>query len=226
MLLYIGKVLLFFILTISIIRIMGKAALAQLAAHDIAAIVFLVSIAITPITTDKTGQAIIGLIVVAGTHLLFSRLTLVSRLNQWILGEPTILIKHGKLFKANLKSSRYSLVELLASLRKAGYPYIQDVEYAILEPTGDLSILPKKDMVAVTPRHLHIEVEYPGLPLSVIIEGRIQYKNLNLIDKDEHWLRKQLEKLGIASLQHIFHATVNDTDHSLTIDTGEGKIIQ
>lgn len=206
---------------------MGKTALAQLAPHDIAAIIFLVTIAITPITTDKIGQSIIGLIVVAGSHMLLSRLTLVRKLNQWILGEPTILIKQGKLIRANLKQSRYSLVEVLASLRKAGYPYIHDVEYAILEPTGDISILPKKDVVAVTPRHLDLEVDYPGLPLSVIIEGRIQYKNLNLIEKDEEWLRKQLETFEVTSLQDIFHATVNEQDdHSFTIDTGEGKIIR
>lgn len=223
MTLYIGKVFLFFILTISIIRILGKAALAQLAPHDIAAIVFLVTIAVSPITTDKVGQAIIGLIVVAGSHLIMSRLTLVRRLNQWILGEPTILIKHGKLIKANLKRSRYSLVEVLASLRQAGYPYIHDVEYAILEPTGDISILPKKDLLAVTPNQLHIEIDDPGLPLSVIIEGRIQYKNLNIIHKDKKWLSAQLETLGITSLKDIFHATVNEQDYSVTIDTGDGK---
>jgi uncharacterized membrane protein YcaP (DUF421 family) len=219
-------VVLFFILTISVIRIMGKAALAQLAPHDLAAIVFLVTIAVNPILTDKVGQSIVGLVVVASIHMLLSRLTLVRKLNQWILGEPTILIRHGKLIKVNLKRSRYSLVEVLGSLRKAGYPYIHEVEYAILEPTGDISILPKKDVVPVTPRHLNLEVDNPGLPLSVVVEGRIQYKNLDIIKKDKKWLKKQLEDLGITDLQDIFHATVNEEDHSLTIDTGEGKIIR
>lgn len=223
MLLYLGKLLLLFVLTIIVIRVMGKAALAQLAPHDIAAIVFIVTIAVGPITTDKLGRAIIGLIAVAACHILFSRLALFRWLNQLIIGQPTILIKHGKILKSNLKRSRYSLIELLASIRKAGYPDIHDVKYAILEPTGDISVLPKDNVVSVTPRHLNLDVKYEGIPISVIIEGRIQHKNLNLINKDRNWLEKQIESMGVTNLNKVFYATVKDTDHSVVIDTGEGK---
>lgn len=225
MLLYLGKLLLLFVLTIIVIRVMGKAALAQLAPHDIAAIVFIVTIAVGPITTDKLGRAIIGLIAVAACHILFSRLALFRWLNQLIIGQPTILIKHGKILKSNLKRSRYSLIELLASIRKAGYPDIHDVKYAILEPTGDISVLPKDNVVSVTPRHLNLDVKYEGIPISVIIEGRIQHKNLNLINKDRNWLEKQIESMGVTNLNKVFYATVKDTDHSVVIDTGEGKML-
>lgn len=225
MLLYLGKLLLLFVLTIIVIRVMGKAALAQLAPHDIAAIVFIVTIAVGPITTDKLGRAIIGLIAVAACHILFSRLALFRWLNQLIIGQPTILIKHGKILKSNLKRSRYSLIELLASIRKAGYPDIHDVKYAILEPTGDISVLPKNNVVSVTPRHLNLDVKYEGIPISVIIEGRIQHKNLNLINKDRNWLEKQIESMGVTNLNKVFYATVKDTDHSVVIDTGEGKML-
>lgn len=109
-------------------------------------------------------------------------------------------------------------------MRSGGYPDIRDVEYAILEPTGEISILPKPDVIAVTPRHLNLQVEYEGLPIAVVIEGKIQQHNLKLINKDERWLREQLQSLGVTDLSRVFYASVRDTDHSLTVDTGEGDV--
>ncbi len=223
MLLYLGKVIVLYGLSVVAIRLMGKAALAQLTPHDLTAIVFLATLAVTPIATDKFSEAVAGIVSVTALHILISRLTLFRWFNLLLVGHPTILIKHGKIIKSNLKQSRYSLVELLANLRAAGYPDIQDVEYAILEPTGEISILPRKDVIPVTPRHLNIDIEYQGLPISVIIEGKIQYPNLKLIQKDEQWLLGELRNLGYTKLGNIFYAAVRDTDYSLTVDTGDGK---
>lgn len=223
MLAYIGKVIILFSLSVVVIRFMGKAALAQLTPHDLTAIIFLATLAVSPIASEKISEAVVGIIVISIIHISFSKLTLFRWLNRLFIGHPTILIKHGKLIKANLARSHYSLVELLASIRTAGYPDISDVEYAILEPTGEISILPKKDVIPVTPRHLNIDVQYQGLPIAVIVEGRVQHHNLKLINKDENWLLEQLDLLGFRKLNKIFYASVRDTDYSLTVDTGEGK---
>ncbi len=189
MLIYIGKVILLFTVSILVIRFMGKAALAQLTPHDLTAIIFLATMAVNPLISEDLGQALIGIIVVTILHIIFSKLALFRWINRILIGHPTILIKHGKIIKSNLDRSHYTLVELLATLRSNGYPDIKDVEYAILEPTGEMSILPMKDVVFVTPRHLNLHVEYQGLPISVIIEGKIQYQNLKMIGKDENWLK-------------------------------------
>ncbi|MFY0544980.1 DUF421 domain-containing protein [Brevibacillus sp. H7] len=223
MLVYLGKVIVLYGLSVLAIRLMGKAALAQLTPHDLTAIVFLATLAISPIATDNFGEAVAGIVIVTLIHILITRLTLFRWLNHYLIGHPTLLIKHGKIIKSNLRRSRYSLVELLASIRTAGYPDVQDVEYAILEPTGEISILPRRDVTPVTPRHLDISIEYQGLPISVIIEGKIQHQNLKLIQKDEKWLMNQLEALGYSQLKSIFYAAVRDTDHSLTVDLGDGK---
>jgi len=226
MLVYLGKVLLLYGLSVVSIRLMGKAALAQLTPHDLTAIVFLATMAVSPIATDQFSQALAGIVAVSLIHLLTTRLTLFRWFNLLLVGHPTILVKHGKMIKANLKRSRYSLVELLASLRTAGFPDVRDVEYAILEPTGELSIIPRKDVIPVTPRHLNIPIEYQGLPIAVVIEGHIQHQNLKLIHKDEDWLMRELRKAGSPELKRIFYAAVRDTDHSLTIDTGDGGIVR
>lgn len=217
---YIAKLIFLFLLLIVIIRFLGKSVLAQLTPHDLMTIVFLSYLAFQPIKVEGMMEAVIGIIIIAIIHILISKLSLLQWLNRWIIGEPTILIKHGKIIKSNLKHSRYSLSELISSIRAAGCPDIQNIEYAILEPNGALSILPKSDMIPITPKHLNIKTEYEGLPIAVVVEGKIQYENLKLINKNEQWLRKELESQGYYNLDNIFYATVKDTDYSLTIDTG------
>ncbi|CAH2213533.1 DUF421 domain-containing protein [Tepidibacter aestuarii] len=221
MLIFIAKLVFLFIFLVIIIRFLGKSVLAQLTPHDFMTIVFLSYLSFQPLKVDGMMETIVGIIVISIVHVLISKLSLLQWLNKFIIGQPTILIKHGKIIKSNLKSSRYSLNELLSAIRASGHPYIQDIEYAILEPNGQLSILPKPDMVAITPKHLNIKTEYEGLPIAVVIEGKIKHKNLNLINKTEQWLIKELKSKGFYNIDYIFYAAVNDTDYSLIIDTGE-----
>ncbi|UOQ92865.1 DUF421 domain-containing protein [Halobacillus shinanisalinarum] len=223
MFLFIGKTILLYILTIVIIRIMGKSAFAQLTAHDLAGILFVVTLAIGPLMTENLTYAIVGLIVVSVLHIAFSKLTLFNWLDKIFIGEPTIVIKHGKLIKANLKRSRFALAELLSSIREKGYPDVALIDYAIIEPNGELSILPKQEAAPVTPKQLKIETVYQGLPIAVIIEGKIQHQNLKLINKNEEWLKKELASAGYPDQTNIFYGAVRDHDSLLTIDTGDGR---
>ncbi|SHK15485.1 DUF421 domain-containing protein [Tepidibacter formicigenes] len=221
MLIFIGKLVFLFIFLVIIIRFLGKSVLAQLTPHDFMTIVFLSYLSFQPLKVDGIMETIVGIIVISIVHVLISRLSLLQWLNKFIIGQPTILIKHGKIIKSNLKNSRYSLNELLSAIRSAGYPYIQNIEYAILEPNGQLSILPKPDMIAITPKLLNIKTEYEGLPIAVVIEGKIKHKNLSLINKTEQWLINELKLKGFCNLDDIFYAAVNDTDYSLIVDTGK-----
>lgn len=87
-----------------------------------------------------------------------------------------------------------------------------------MEATGEISILPRKDLVPITPKDLHMKVEYRGLPIAVVIEGKVQKRNLKLIHKNEKWLKEELNAKGY-QIKDIFYAAVRDTDHSLTINT-------
>lgn len=220
MILFIGKILLLFSISIIVIRLLGKAALAQLTPHDLTAIIFLATLAVNPILTENLGRSIAGIIVVGLLHILFSKLALFRWLNRLIIGEPTILVKHGKIIKSNLSKSHYSLMELLATLRTDGFPDVRDVDYAILEPTGDISVIPKTEKAALTPKHLGLEIYYEGLPISVIVEGKVLSKNLKLLGKDEDWLKDKLSSAGFSTKKRIFYAAVIDKDEKLLIDTG------
>ncbi|WP_411835164.1 DUF421 domain-containing protein [Peribacillus frigoritolerans] len=189
---FIGKLILLFGLVIVAMRCMGKTVLAQLTPPDLAAIVFLVTLSVSPIKANGIGQTIAGIITIVFMYLLFSKLSLFRRLNRLLIGHPSILIKHGKISKKDLRKTRFSLVELLSTIRAAGYPNIRDIDYVILEPNGELSILPNQSVVNLTPRHLNIETDYQGLPIAMVVEGKIQHKNLKLIQKDEKWLQEEL----------------------------------
>ncbi|QGQ46113.1 DUF421 domain-containing protein [Metabacillus sediminilitoris] len=217
---FVGKLILLFGLVVLAMRCMGKTVLAQLTPPDLAAIVFLITLSVSPLKVNGIGQAIVGIITIVVIYWLFSKLSLFRWLNRLFIGHPSILIKHGKISKKELLKTRFSLVELLSAIRAAGYPNIKDLDYVILEPNGDLSILPNQAVVNLTPRHLNIETDYQGLPLAMIVEGNLQHKNLRLIQKDENWLQEELAKKGFHQYNNIFYAAVSDKDHSIIIDTG------
>lgn len=224
MFLFIGTLILLLLVTIVMVRFMGKSALAQFTPHDFIIIFFIITLAVKPIEVDGIGQALIGIGIVITIHIVLSRLNLLRVFNRIVIGEPSILIKHGKLIKSNLEKNRFPLGELLSSIRSKGYPDIIDIQYAILEPNGDISVMPKEHNLPVTPKMLGYKIEYEGLPIAVVIEGKVQHHNLNLIQKDEEWLINKLKAAGYSNLKSIFYATVRDTNHSLKVDNGNGDL--
>ncbi|RYM05168.1 DUF421 domain-containing protein [Sporolactobacillus sp. THM7-7] len=221
MLLFLGKLILLFLIFIAAVKSLGKSALAQLTPHDFGAIIFLAYLAFAAIKVDKVTQSILGVIVLTCTHILISKLNLINWFNNMLIGSPTILITKGQIMYQNLKKSRYPLSELLSSIRAAGYPELKDIEYAILEPNGEISVLPKKASAPVTPKDLKLNIEPPGLPITVIIDGRVQHQNLELLHKDEQWLIQALKEKGHYSIKDILYASVRNTDLQLTVMTKE-----
>ncbi|WP_188208118.1 DUF421 domain-containing protein [Alkalibacillus aidingensis] len=215
------KLVTLYLLIFCVLRLLGKSLFSQWTPYDFVTIVFLGYLAFIAIDIDGFFSAIIGILIIGFVYLVVSRLSLIQPFDRYIVGEATILIKHGKIIEKNLKRSRYSLTELLSSIRIAGSPDIKDIDYALLEPNGQISIIKNRDITPVTPRQLNIETEYKGLPIAVVIQGRVQKRNLKSIDKDEDWLMKELRFKGYKSLDGIYYAYVNDQTHSLTVDTVE-----
>ncbi|MFD2704574.1 DUF421 domain-containing protein [Salibacterium lacus] len=224
MLSFIGSLLFLFFTAILVVRLMGKTALAQFTPHDFTAIFFIIAMAMNPIDADSIGKALVGILLIITLHLSFARLSLYNHLNRFLIGEPAILIKHGKLDRSNLKKSRFSLAELLSSVRSQGYKDLTTIQYAILEPNGAISVLPKENAAPVTKQDIRMEPEYQGFPVAVIVEGDIQHEHLKMIHKDETWLKHAVKKAGFGSIRHVFFAVVKDPEHSLIIDDGHGVI--
>lgn len=129
-----------------------------------------------------------------------------------IYGKPSILLEHGKILEAELRKQRFNINDLLEQLRICGYPSIEDIEYAILETTGELSIIPISSKRPVTPEDMKLKIQQEGLPVTAIIDGRVLSYNLRLKDLDENWLHKELSKNKIASPKDVFFAFITDNN--------------
>lgn len=130
-------------------------------------------------------------------HLMISFANLKSiKFRELICGKPTILIYRGRIDEAKMKKERYTINELQERLRGKDVFNIGDVEYAILETSGEINIILKPEKRNPTLDDLNIEAKYEGIAYDLVIDGIIQYDNLNKIKKDYKWLKSQVGKFG------------------------------
>ena len=106
---------------------------------------------------------------------------------------------------------------LLSLLRLQGYVKVSDVEFAIIEPDGNLSVIPTSQSRPVTPNDLKIDTQYEGITLPLIIDGEIQYNNLKFAKLDTAWLNQEVRKAGASKPEDVFLAEL-DTTGKLSID--------
>ncbi|MCS0790045.1 DUF421 domain-containing protein [Cytobacillus pseudoceanisediminis] len=211
------KILSLYLITIMIMRLMGKSTIIQMTPYDLVAIIIVGTVASEPLISTEYWPTLAALAILVGLHILFSYLTLNQIGNRFFLGEPTMLIKNGEILEDNLEKSHLSMTQLLSILRSKGYPKIADVDYAILEPIGEVSIIPKVANTPVTVEHLNISIQDEGLPIAVIVDGRIQARNLQLLGQTKDWLLEQLQQNNLNE-KDIMYAYVNEKSKKLNIN--------
>ncbi len=140
----------------------------------------------------------------------------------FIEGKGAIFIKDGKIMEENLKKERYTSDELLELLRKKNVFQAADVEFAVLEATGDLSVLLKKENQPLTAKDIHLTVPPIKESQDVIMDGKILDEPLATIGQSRKWLNTELEKLGV-TLENVFLGQVNNFGE-LTVDLFDDKI--
>lgn len=139
-----------------------------------------------------------------------------------IEGTGTVFIQDGKIQEENLKKERYSTDELATLLRRQNVFKVADVEFAVLEPTGDLSVLLKKENQPITSKDLHLKLANEKEPQTVIMDGEILNDPLARSGKNRGWLYLELEKLNV-TLENVFFGQI-DAYGELTVDLYDDKI--
>ena len=148
---------------------------------------------------------------------LVSVLTMKSiTLRRFFMGIPTILIDKGKIVEKNLKKVKFDINDLLEQCRMNGYFDLSQIDYAILEVNGIVSIMPKKENQNVTIQDMNLPVQKQGLCANVIIDTKIMIKNLNNFNKNKEWLQKELKVKGYKNTSNILLATL-DINEKLTV---------
>ena len=135
---------------------------------------------------------ILGLLVM---HLVISMINMKSiKAREVICGKPRILIYRGKINEQALKKERFTINELEERLRGNNIFNLGDVEFAILETSGQVTVIQKPEKRNTIPEDFNITPDYEGIPYDLVVDGKIMNKNLKLIGKNVEWLRKQVEK--------------------------------
>ena len=134
-------------------------------------------------------------------------------MRRYFIGTPSIIIERGKFNIHNLKKYRMEINEVLEKCRINGYFDIDQIEYAILEANGDISILPKSKYRTLNTSDMKLKVKEEGLCRNIIIDGKIMQENLNSIGKDKDWLFQQLKVKGYTSLSNILLMTIDKYDN-------------
>lgn len=142
-------------------------------------------------------NGIIPILALLVMHLLISFINLKSlRMRELICGKPSMLIFRGKINEEVLKKERFTINELQERLRGNNIVNIADVEYAILETNGEVTVIQKPNKRNTIPEDFNIMPEYEGIPYDLVIDGVIMNDNLKAIGKNYIWLKKQVNKFG------------------------------
>jgi len=120
-----------------------------------------------------------------------------------ICGKPSILIYRGKIDEKTMKKEKFTINELQERLRQSNVFNIGDVEYAILETSGQVTVIQKPEKRNTIPEDFGILPEYEGIPYDLVIDGKVMYQNLKTIGRDYNWLVKEVEKFKIKPHQAL-----------------------
>jgi len=180
-------------------RIMGKREIGQLQPFEFAIAIMIADLATIPManTGVPITNGIVPMLGLLTMHLIISILNLKSiKAREIICGKPRILIYRGRIDEQALIKERFTLNELQEKLRDKDIVNIGDVEYAILETSGQISIIEKPNKRKTIPEDFGIMPEYEGLPYDLVVDGRVMNKNLQKLGKNYNWLIKEMEKFG------------------------------
>lgn len=194
------RAIVLYIVVLVVMRLMGKREIGQLQPFELAISIMIADLASIPMT--EIGVPIFnGIIPICGLlamHLLISVINLKSlKAREVICGKPSILIYRGKINEENLKKERFTINELEERLRGNNIFNLGDVEYAILETSGQVTVIPKPEKRNTIPEDFNIVPEYEGIPYDLVIDGKIMSQNLKEIGKNYNWLKKQTDKFNI-----------------------------
>jgi uncharacterized membrane protein YcaP (DUF421 family) len=193
-------------------RLMGKKQIGELEPFELAITIMISELASLPMQDSRIPllHGIVPILTLLIIQNLFSLIQLKSeKIRSLINGEPSILIEKGKIDFQELKNQRFNINDLMEELRLQGYYDLENIEYAILETSGQLSIIPKTEELPVTKKDLSLEITQEKLPVTLILDGKINKKNLKLIKKDEKWLENKLKKDNISSYDELLIAILN-----------------
>lgn len=214
-----SRTILLYIFVVIATRLMGKRQIGELQPFELVIAVMLSELASVPMQDIGIPliNGIIPILALVCIELTVSFLMLKFRpFRKVVCGVPSILIKNGHVLYDQLKKQRFNMDDLMEELRLQGYLNIADIEYAILETGGRLSIIPKGQYATVTPKDLNLKTTDPKLPFGIIMDGVLNFESLSESGHDMKWLKDSLKSKGFSDISDVFIAII-DTKGNLFV---------
>lgn len=214
-----------FFSTLAIIRFMGKGSLSSITPFKFVSyvVIAIISAFISLGLIENLAFGILSLALWVAFSLSLDYLSIKSKwIHDLVNGKETVLIKNGKVMEENLMDVRLTGEELLKALRTKNVFNLADVEFAVMETTGEINALLKSDKKPVTPHDLKQKVAPLSEPQAVILDGNILHESLSNRGLSEEWLKTQLSNLGV-SLDNVFIAQI-DSSGDLYVDLFDDSI--
>ena len=207
-----------------ITKIMGHKQVAQLDFFDYVSGITIGSIGAELATElEEPYKPLMALCVWGGASLILNLIAhKLPKTRKYINGTPTILMNEGKLYRKNLKKAKLDLSEFMLLCREQGYFDLDEIQTAIFEHNGKISILPKAANRPATPEDLKITAKTTHIGVEVIMDGRVMGENLTRMGRDTNWLEKQLKAQGYKSVKEVFLGIYRPEEDKLTLYKNEG----
>lgn len=189
-----------YIIVLVVVRFMGKREIGQLQPFELVISIMIADLASTPmsdigIPITNGIIPILGLLVM---HLIISAINMKSiKAREILCGKPRLLINRGKIDEQALEREKFTINELEERLRGKDVMNLGDVEYAILETSGEISVVLKPEKRGTIPEDFGITPKYDGIAYDLVIDGQVMYQNLKILGKNYEWLKKELKNLNM-----------------------------
>ncbi len=207
------RLFIIYFFTVFSFRLMGKRQVGELQLSELVCAIFISELATAPIGDISTPliYGIIPIVFLVSCEVIISFLSIKIPFFKKIFdSKPDILINKGEINPKALTRSRMTVEELLSELRQQSISSISEVQYAILEANGKVSVLPKSNLKPLTPSDMNIQSDEEGLERAIIIDGKVNSTAMKSANKSEKWLHSTLKKEGFKSVDEIFLLTVCD----------------
>ena len=217
MILNLIRTLVLFLVVVVAIRLMGKRQVGKLQPYELVIIIMIAELASIPM--ENIGipllSGVIPILTLLFIEVVISYFSLKSeRMRGFVCGTPSVLVENGKILEAEMSRLRYNINDLLEQLRAKSFPNVADIEFAILETSGEISVIPKSQKRPLNPADLNIPTKYEGIPMTLIIDGYVFEKNLSKVNLTKEWLKGELGKFGIQDMKQVLLASL-DTEGNL-----------
>lgn len=225
MLVILIRTFLLYLLVVIAMRMMGKRQVGELQPSELVIAIMISDVASIPM--QNTGvpllSGVVPILTLLIAELMVSFISLKNRkIRRLLSGKPSLLIYKGKINEREMARQRFNLEDLLEELRISNYADVSQIDYAILETNGQISVIPKTEARAVTIGDLNLQVSDTELPYTIISDGQLDKEELKRSGRDEVWLDRQLHANKVGQVKDVFLGTI-DSNGNLFIQVKEGR---